>query len=240
LDIRGAEGISLQLRIGNSSSSYGSSQIVFSYHSTASYSHSIKTRADESQNQGNGIDFLLWRSTGYPADPGDLRILSLGALSSSTGTCSVHVRPVGEAAFELEVSSGAGVTGGGAMLRQTAEAHSSRRIKADVFYLGQDRAVQACADIKSLKHARFRYKSMALDSTKQRKGYMDDPSHPSIRGLIFEDAPASIRGPEKTVVVDNRVLNLELTFQEMNRRIQELQVQIAAIEKDRKKNKRRR
>ena len=51
-----------------------------------------------------------------------------------------------------------------------------------------------------------------------------------IDGLVYEDAPASIRGPAQTVVLDYRVLNLELASKELDRRVAALEAQISAIQ----------
>src|SRR5690349_446486 len=83
--------IGLQLRSGNSSSTYSSSQIVFVAESSGTYRHSLRSRAVASQALGNSLDFFLWRSTGQPTTMGDLAVMSIQAVTASSAT--VHIRP---------------------------------------------------------------------------------------------------------------------------------------------------
>jgi hypothetical protein len=214
--------------VGNSSAPASpSSQIIFAYGSSETFRHSIATRHNPDQNIGNAIDFYLWQDTTQPTALGDVQVLSLEA-STSAIACSVHVRPVGEPIYELEVSSGSGITGGGTIRYGSAGSHSMRDLKTDISYLDQAQEKQAYEDIKGLRHARFRYKS------RMKKGaYIEDRNHPIMTGLIYEDSPASIRDPHGSLVVDYRVVNLELALKEVNRKIEEVEGEISAIEKKR-------
>lgn len=215
LDVLGAAdggNVGLQLRVGNSSSTTDSVQIAFAYDSTSTFRHSLRTRAVASQNLGNAVDFYVWRDTATPADLGTRRALSLQAISSvSTG--SVHVLPAGTPDVELEVSNGT-TTGGGTIHRAAAGTHSSRRLKSHIRMLEAEAQARAYQDVQALKHARFRYKG----------------SSRLMRGLIYEDAPESVRGEHKTVVLDYRILNLELALKETYRRIRELEAELARRE----------
>jgi len=234
LDV-GDGAIGLQLRVGNSSMSATSAQIVFAYDSTATFRHSIRTQANPEANLGNSIDFYLWRSTGQPAALGEEHVLSLQSYGTASTACAVHVRPVGTPEFELEVSSGGGVTGGGTMHRATAETHSMRALKSDIAYMNEAAERRAYEDIKALRHARFRYKALSPTANPNKPIYVENPGQPISRGLIYEDSPESIRGPSKTLVVDYRVMSLELALKEADRRVRALESQISAIEAQRKK-----
>lgn len=210
--------IGLLLRVGNSSQTTASSQILFAY-STTSYRHSLRTRHDATQYSYNSVEFFLWNSTGAPtslaaADLGDLGVLSLrGMMSLSSG--SVHIMPFGAPDAELEVSSRTSL-GGGTIHRAAALAPSSRRLKSDVEEFGPEGQEEAYDAIKALRFARFRYKGAGADS-------------PLMRGLIFEDAPASIQGPGKTVVLDERIVNLELALQAVHRRVAEATARLSEL-----------
>ena len=222
-------GVGLELRSGNSTSTFLSSQIIFA--STAgAYAHSLRTRAVASQDQINSIDFFLWNSTAQPYALGSLDVLSLTVSTGSTG--SVHVMPVSSApTAELEVSDGNSLGGGTMEYYQSGPPGSSREIKSDIQYYVPEKAAQALEDIKSLRHARYRYKKFLPGPSLNEPILVDNPSAPLRRGLIYEDAPASIQGPHKEIVVDYRVMNLELALQEVDRRIQKLEAQIAALRK---------
>lgn len=228
LDVNGqgdASDIGLQLRSGNSSATATSSQIVFAYGSSGTYRHSLRTRAAEGQNPGNAIDFYLWHSTGQPEALGDLRTLSLEA-SPSASTTAVHVRPVGGPLYELVVSDGE-TTGAGTVVAASIDPHVSHRaFKSDISYLDEGARRQAYEDVLSLRHARFRYKKLTP------RGWEPNPGAPLRRGLIYEDAPASIRGEKgKSLAVDRRLANMEMALAEANRRIKELEDKIALAEK---------
>ena len=67
----------------------------------------------------------------------------------------------------------------------------------------------------------------------QKETLVEDRSHPLVTGLIYEDSPASIRDGRGALVVDYRLLNLELALQEADRRIAEVEGKILEIEKKR-------
>lgn len=237
LDVPGSgdsSDIGLQLLVGNSSTTRLSTQIAFSAPGSTSplYAHAIGTRHTSGQNLGNSIDFFLWRDTTQPNALGSFPVLSLQAVGPSVSlvsTTSVHILPAGTPDVEVEVSNGI-TTGGGTIEYAASGVHSSlRALKTDIAYFTPAQAAQALADIRALKHARFRYKRKLEDGRLIR-----DASQPLARGLIYEEAPASIQGPGKTLVLDDRVLNLELALQELHRRNDALEAKIAAIEKSRK------
>jgi hypothetical protein len=205
-----------------------SSQILFT--STAgTYGHSLVTQATIGQNVGNSIDFFLWNATTSATTPGTLQALSIAA-GMSGSTASFHVMPVGTPTAELEVSDG-NTTGGGTLEYGSSGQFSSREMKTDIAYWGPDRAAQAYAEVQALKPARFRYRSRV------RGALARDESQPLRRGLIFEDTPESVRGPGNTVVLDYRVLNLELALQAADGKIAAMEKQIAELEAKKKVRK---
>ena len=211
--------IGLQLRSGNSSSTYSSSQIVFAYGSTGLYQHSLVTRSVAGQYLGNDIDFMLWNTTAQPAALGTLQALSLQAApSASTG--SVHIHPIGTPAYELVVSDGQ-TTGGGSVMAAAVGTHSSRKLKTVIATLGDSDENAAYEEVKSLKPASFRYR--------RRNG----SAGPLVRGLIYEDSPASIRDARgQSLVFEARLANMEMALTAANRRIKDLEKKIAEAEKE--------
>lgn len=222
LDVNGrgdSANLGLLLRAGNSTSSITSSQIVFAYDSSGTYRHSLRTRATASQDFGNAIDFYLWNSTGSPTALGDVSVLSLQATPGATMQASVHISPVAAApAYELVVSNGLQL-GGGTVMAASVSSLSRRAFKSDVSYLGEEAERRAYDEVKGLRHARFRYKA-------------NGPTSPLTRGLIYEDAPESIRSaPGKSIVVENRIANMELALKATHQRIAALEAKISDLEK---------
>lgn len=224
LDLRGTGDngtIGLQLRAGNSSSTALSSQFAFGMASTGSYSHSLRTRAVSSQYEGNAMDFYLSNSTSQPPTAGSFYdVMSLQAISTSSYV-SVHIAPFGSPDVELEVSNGLS-TGGGRILYASSGPHSERALKTDISYFSPADEERAAADVLSLRHASFRYKTRLGQQL------------PLMRGLIYEDAPASVRGEGGSVVLDYRLLNLEMALKTVNKKIDDLEAEIMALEKRKK------
>lgn len=222
LDVNGrgdASDIGLQLRAGNSTSTVTSAQIVFAYDSSGTYRHSLRTRATATQDWGNAIDFYLWNSTGSPTTLGDVAIMSLQAVPRASTAASVHIYPsTGAPAYELVVSDGL-TTGGGTVMAANVSAHSRRDLKSGIIYLDEAEERRGFDDVLALRHARFRYKA-------------GGPNAPSIRGLIYEDAPASIRSaPGKSIMVESRLVNMELALKAARRRIAALEAKLSDLEK---------
>ncbi|PCI39449.1 MAG: hypothetical protein COB53_03240 [Elusimicrobia bacterium] len=204
LDVTGVAddgSIGLQLRAGNSSNTVTSSQFVFALSGTQTFRQSIRSQHDETQENENAIDFYLWNSTGSPNTLGNVHVLSIRASSTTTG--SVHVMPAGAAPFELVVSDGQTI-GGGTMQRGEWGIPSSREIKTDIRYLRGNDMRRAYEELKSLKHKIFRYKG---------------GRSPWKRGLIYEEAPDSIRGPSGTISLDQRLVLMEMAMKEVHERL---------------------
>lgn len=214
LDAQAAAATGLLARVGNSSSSMSSAQLIFAATGTYGYAHSLRTRHAEGQNLGNAVDFFVWLDTAQPAAAGTWHALALQAVPYAS-TASVHVNPSGTPDVELEVSDGA-TTGGGSILRAAAVTPSSRSFKEGVAYLDEAALSRAAADVAALRHARFRYKTQGAGAA------------PTL-GLIYEDAPESVRGEGKTVALDPRVANLEAALALAARRINDLESKVAAL-----------
>ncbi|MEK7389441.1 MAG: hypothetical protein AAB036_07070 [Elusimicrobiota bacterium] len=226
LDVNGrgdASDIGLHLRSGNSSSTVSSSQIVFAYDSSGTYRHSLRTRAAGGQNIGNAVEFYLWRSTGQPSTLGSMNVASLQA-SQSVSSASVHILPAGDPVYELVVSNGQ-TTGAGKVMAAAITTHSRRELKSDIAYFSDAEEKQAYDETKDLRHAQFRYKRIGP------RGWEADPGAPMARGLIYEDAPDSIRsGVGKSLVVENRLSNLEMALKSANEYIAWLETKISELE----------
>jgi hypothetical protein len=202
----------------------GGGQISFSAGGAPLSQFSLRSRHSPDPGGENAIDLYFSRNMNRWRAQQNIRALSLED-SNDDGRCTIGVSPVGKAAFELDVSSGGGVPGGGTMRYGSAGEPSRRALFSRRKHLGSEEASRAYADVKSLRHATFRYKTLAAS------GYSDAPSTPFVQGVIYEDAPESIRGPEKTIVEDYRVMNLELALKEINKRILQVEAKIAAAEK---------
>jgi hypothetical protein len=124
---------------------------------------------------------------------------------------AVHVDPVAALAdADLEISNGSSI-GGGSMLSSQESVPSSRAWKADIARLSEADEAAALRDVLALRHARYRYK--------YRKG----PKPPLLLGLMFDEAPESIRGLGGTVVFDERLNNTEMALKEILRLIEGLE-----------------
>jgi hypothetical protein len=221
LDVTGSGddgAVALELRNGNLFPASSANQLMFGYNGKTDLAHAIRSFRSTT-TASNGLDFLLWTPVVSTAAIGTLNALQLVTQSTFS---SVHVFPAGDPDVELEVSSGV-LTGGGVVHRAYEGQHSSRRLKQDITYLSEEDRKQAFEDVRGLKHARFRYKTW-------RKGKLTrDTKSPMLRGLILEDAPASIREGSAISVYD-RLTNAELALQVLSRMLDEADAQAASLE----------
>ena len=219
VDIQGkgvADEAALLLRSGATSAS-GARQIEFGYDGEASMRHALRTR-HSTATYGNAMDFLVWNpGAGSTTTAANLGVLSIEASTETAGGGLVHVRPAGHADEELVVSDGT-TMGGGTIHRAAAYAPSSRRFKSDIRGLSERDEDRALAEIAALNPVVFRYKS-------------DDARQPLRRGLIYEEAPESIRASGNAVSVDERVVELELALKASIRRLEALRARLAELEK---------
>jgi len=226
LQAQGSSGsgeIGLELRSGNATSSGLSLQIALGFNGEAAMRHAIRTQHSTS-TIGNRMDFLVWNpGAGSTATVANLKVLSLEA-SEAASSGSFHVRPAGDPDVELEVSDGA-TTGGGTLHRASAGTHSARRLKTDIRYLGEKEEAQAYRDVMVLRPAWFRYKALAPDGS-----LVGNPGARLWKGLIYEDSPESIRGTGKSIVIDERVANVEMALKEAMRKLERLQARLRELE----------
>lgn len=204
--------VGLELRAGNSTSAVSSAQAAFGSE-TGAYRHSIRSRATGAQAERNSLDFYLWTSADAVYALGSTFALSLQS-SATANQGGVHVSPTTHTAtVQLAVSSGT-VYAGGIILGYADGAPCFAALKADLRRLGEDERQAAVRDLKALRPAAFRYKG----DRQRRQGY------------VYEEAPASVRGGQGAVVVDERLMNLELALQAAQGHIKGLEAELAGLE----------
>jgi len=130
---------------------------------------------------------------------------------------NLHVDVSGSSDTQLEVSDGSS-TGGGTIHRASSGTHSSENIKSHIRYMAPGIIQQAYNDVKILKPALFKYQ---VRDTKDGPLRIN-PSGRDRKGLILEDCPSSIKEGD-TVVIDDRILNLEMAFQVLASKVEVLE-----------------
>lgn len=215
LDISGsadAGQVGLELRAGNSTSSVSGAQVAFG-DAAGAYRHNIRSRATGMQNERESLDFYLWTSSDAAYDLGSSFAMSLQS-SATANQAGLHVSPTDATAGDQLVVSSAGVYAGGVILGYADGAPCFAEIKADVRYLGSEERAAAIKDLLSLRPVAFRYKG----SGQERQGY------------IYEETPESLRDGKGAVVVDERLMNLELALQAAQGRIKGLEGELKELE----------
>lgn len=216
--------IALQLRSGNLTSTGTSVQAAFGYNGDVAMRHALET-FHSTATVGNEMDFLVWTpDAGSTTTIATSKMLALQAITTASEG-SVHVVPVGLADVELEVSNGV-TTGGGTMQRLQVLTPSSRRFKSDIKYLDRKAEDRALEETAALKHVRYRYKARTAGGR-----LVDNPRQPEHVGLIYEDAPDSLKGADKTISEVERLANVELALRAAIRRLEELQKRCDALKK---------
>lgn len=196
--------LTLELRGGNMYPAASSTQATFGYAGGTLYRHALRTQHAATASS-NTMTFALWSPADASTAVGTKEVL--GLLTHSTGA-TVHVLPppgamVSTHTVQLLVSNGTTV-GAGTMMRATEGTASSALIKEAIQPLGLQAEEQAYEEVASLRHIRFQYKGA--------KGQKQ-------RGLVFEEAPASIQTPGKALSMDRRLLNAEMAAKELLRRL---------------------
>ncbi|MEQ1920603.1 MAG: hypothetical protein ABL955_15550, partial [Elusimicrobiota bacterium] len=182
-------------------------QLAFGQDGTTNRRHAITSVHSDSTTH-NSLDFLIWSPDAGTTSLATMTVLSLVTISSTAAIeASVHVRPIGDPKHELMVSDGAS-PGGGTIHVAAQVTPSSREWKRDIAYLGAEDEAAAYAHERNLKHVSFRYARL------KGKEFVRNSRAPIRRGLIYEDAPAEIRGPGETLSMDQRLLETELAFKE--------------------------
>lgn len=192
----------------------GRNQIAFGVNGTTNERHTISS-VHLSSTVHNSLNFSIWTPDAGTTSVATMTVLSLVTISTASGG-SVHVRPVGEPTVELVVSNGAS-TGGGTIHVAAQVTPSSRKIKKDIVYLTDDDLRRAYEDVKGLKPAKFRYMRL------KGRAFVRDKKAPLRRGLIYEEAPAFVRGPGDSVNMDRRLLESEMAFQELAKNLESLE-----------------
>lgn len=196
--------LALELRGGNAYPAASSTQATFGYAGGTLYRSAIRTQHAATASS-NTLTFAVWS----PADAADAigtkEVLTF--LTHSTGT-TVHVVPppglnLSTKTVQLIVSNGTSV-GAGTMMRSNEGTSSSGHLKEGIQPLGLEAEERAYLEVAGLKHVRFRYKGS--------KGAAQ-------RGLLYEEAPASIQVPGNALSMDRRLLNAELAAKELLRRL---------------------
>jgi hypothetical protein len=211
--------VGLELRAGNLyGGAGGNQQIVFGSNGTTNERHAIYS-VHLSSTVHNSLNFMLWTPDAGTTSIATMTVLSLVSISSASGA-SVHIRPVGEPTVELVVSNGAS-TGGGTIHVANSVTPSSRALKTGIAYLSDDDRRQAYEDVKGLRPASFKYMK------RKGAGLERDKRAATHRGLIYEEAPAGLRGPGESLSLDQRLLESEMAFQELARRLEKLDAEVA-------------
>lgn len=218
LDVFGAGDSSdagLELRGGNLYPATADYQITFGYNGTTDYRHAIQTEHVNSVSSSS-INFLIWEpGVGSSSAVATKNVLSL--VTHSTGV-AVHIRPAGYADADMVVSDGS-LNGGGAVLRAGEVAPSSREFKTDIVYLNPQDELAAYDELGGQKLVSFRYKKL------KRKKLVRDSSKPIKRGMLYEEAPESVRRPGGFLSLDARLSNAELALKELMRRLDKVKAE---------------
>ncbi|MBI3289109.1 MAG: tail fiber domain-containing protein [Elusimicrobia bacterium] len=212
LDLTGTADVdnaALVLRNGNLYPATTQYQMTFGENGTVNRRHAIRS-IHLSSTASNGIDFLLWTPSQNAAAVGSLGVMSI---VTTTGGASMHVRPVGTPIVDLVVSDGS-TLGAGAVHRAAEVAPSSREWKTDISSLETSQENLASLNVEGLKHVTFRYKKWTP------KGLAKDRRQALRRGLIYEEAPASAQGPGKSLILDERIVELELAMKQLIHRVE--------------------
>lgn len=219
LDVSGTANIGqvgLELRAGNSTAAVSSAQVAFG-DAAGVYRHNIRSRATGTQNERESLDFYLWTSSDAASDLGSSFAMSLQS-SATANQAGLHVSPTdATAGNQLVVSSGA-VYAGGVILGYAVGAPCFAAIKTDLRYLAEAEREAAAKDLLALRPVAFRYKG----STQERRGY------------VYEETPESLRDGKGAVVVDERLVNLELVLQAVQGQIRTLEGELGRLEGRRK------
>lgn len=212
LDLTGVADVdntALILRNGNLYPTTTQYQLTLGESGTVNRRHAIRS-VHLSSTASNGLDFLLWMPSQDAAAVGSTNVMSV---VTTTGGASVHIRPVGAPTVDLVVSNGT-TLGAGAVHRAAEVAPSSRDWKTDIAPLEASQENLASLNIEGLKPVTFRYKKWTP------KGLVKDGRQITRRGLIYEETPESVHGPGKSLVIDERIVELELAMRQLIHRVE--------------------
>lgn len=219
LDVSGSADsgdIALMLRSGDlQGASVGRVQLAFGANGSTNRRHTVSSVHSDSTS-ANALNFQIWEpSAGSAASAATMTVVSL-VTSSQSFRGGVHVRPWGAPQAELTISNGSS-TGGGTLHVAQSVTPSSRRRKQDIRYLDASEEDAGLEKLRGLRHVRFRY-------MRQRgERFVRDSRAPLREGLLYEEAPESIRGPYESLNLDQRLLESELAFKALARRLEALE-----------------
>jgi hypothetical protein len=169
----------------------GAPQLAMSAEDGKDQRHSIA--ADFMKHDNAQLSFAVWSSSA-----GSKTMMAVQ--SGAPGPSRVHIRPVGAAVVDLEISNGV-TAGGGRLHRRREVSPASEQIMSHARVLSRAEEAAGAHDLRTLKYA-------AGQSGPQP---------------VYENIPASIRRSDGFVSVDARVTNAELAMKELSRRISRLQ-----------------
>lgn len=219
LDVSGAadaSDIAAFLRSGNLSGEGTSRvQLALGVNGSTDRRHTISSVHLDS-TAANSIDLRIWTPAAGSAS--SLPTMTVASLATSTAGFAggVHVMPVGGPQVELTVSNGS-AAGGGTIHVLNQVTPSSRAIKRDIAYLDAREEDAALERMRSLRHVSFRYMKQNGDR------YVRDGRSPLRRGLIYEEAPEPIKGPFDSLSLDQRLVESELAFKALARRLEAIE-----------------
>ncbi|MBI5595721.1 MAG: hypothetical protein HY928_06480 [Elusimicrobia bacterium] len=197
--------LALELRGPELQSGASSYQMTFGYSGGTSYRHAVQSGHGVAPSS-TSLTFLVWTPDLSSSQVARRKVLEL--LTHSTGvTAHVMPPPSGEFSVQLVVSNGS-TLGGGTIHAAGEGPVSSALRKADIVHLEEAAELQAYDEVGALRHVSYRYKGA--------KGRL-------LRGLLYEEAPASVQYPGGAVSVDRRLLNAELAAKELLRRLDALE-----------------
>jgi hypothetical protein len=216
LDLHG----SVLLRAGSSDDEAQDNQVAFAAVRGQSSQFSIRSRHSRDGKSENAIDIYAFGArTDWQRGRG-LRVLSVESGPSRRCGVSISASGTRRTSFALEVSSGS-VPGSGAIRYGSSAMPDPRSAWVSPNYVDDGRAVAAYKTIMELKHVEANY----IGS--------EQVGVPGMRGVLYDDAPESIRGPDRSVVVDARVAELELALKAIRSKIAALENAISVAEKRR-------
>ncbi len=211
--------VAMMLRSGDAyGASAGRVQLAMGANGTTNRRHTI-TSLHTSSTGFNSVDMRVWTpDAGSAADVATMTVASL-VTSTAAFAAGVHVMPVGSPQAELTISNGLS-TGGGTLHVLNSVTPSSRRIKSAISYLDPAEEDAALARVKDLRHVNFRYMK------RKGAGFARDGRAPLRRGLIYEEAPDTVKGPYDSLSLDQRVVDSELAFKALARKLEALEKEV--------------
>ncbi|MBI5597508.1 MAG: hypothetical protein HY928_15570 [Elusimicrobia bacterium] len=198
--------LALELRGPELQSGTSSYQLTLGYAGGALYRHAVQSGHGVAPSSSS-LSFLVWTPAAASGQIASRRVLQL--MTHSTGVL-VHVLPPNSGVGplgQLVVSDGSS-WGTGTMHDAGEGSVSSARLKDDIEYLGPDAEREAYAEAAALRHVSFRFKARGARVQ---------------RGILYEEAPESVRYPGGGVSFDRRLLNAELAAKELLRRLGDLE-----------------